>query len=249
MGICKLCNKEKQLIKKSHILSEFLHANLFDEHHKLYKFEVNEMAKPNPRVSKPSSGSYEGDLLCNDCDNVVLNRYEDYIARAQSMGFSDERNPKCKFEKRNGVNFHDIENLDYEKTKLFLLSLLWRAHISSFSEYSEVSLKPADAEKIREMLLNQHSSNDQDIQISIFKFEKGSGFDSFIGQPIGHEIENSPIYSIIINGHLVVFHLTENRISKATFDVRLKENGSISMVEIPKAKVEDFVMRYTGAKK
>ena len=118
MGICHLCRKEKPLIKKSHILSEFLHANLFDEHHKLQKFQISEMAKANPRVSKPSSGSYEGNLLCNDCDNTTLSRYEDYVAKALSMGFKAEKNPKCNMEKRNGVNFIDISNLDFTKTKL-----------------------------------------------------------------------------------------------------------------------------------
>lgn len=247
MPKCKLCNNETTLLKKSHILSEFLHTELFDKNHKLRKFEVREMVKPNPRVSKPSSGSYEGDLLCNNCDNVILNRYENYVARALSAKFKPENNPKCKIEKRNGLNFIDIDNLDYSNTKLFLLSLLWRAGISSLQEYNEVSLGPY-GEKIKKQLFEGNPLKDDDIQISIYKFEEGSGFDSFIGQPRRHSIELTTSYSIIINGYLVVFHLKANRISKVTYNERLKDNDSISIAEIPKDKIEDFIMKYTGVK-
>src|SRR5690554_986443 len=244
---CKLCNQEKVLIKKSHIFSEFLHKELFDENHKLRKFEVREMMKVAPKISKPSSGSYESNLLCNDCDNVILNRYENYVSRALMLNFKDVKNPKCIKSQRNGINFIDVKNIAYKETKLFLLSLLWRAHISSLEEYKDVSLGPY-GERIRRQLINGDPSTDDDIRISIFKFQKGSGFDSFIGQPIKYSIELTTAYSIIINGHLIVFYLKENTYSKILKNERLKVDNSISLIELPKEKIENFVMHYVGVK-
>ena len=34
MGICRLCLEEQALIKKSHIIPEFMYQDLFDENHK-----------------------------------------------------------------------------------------------------------------------------------------------------------------------------------------------------------------------
>lgn len=53
MGICRLCNEDKDLLKKSHIYPNFVYTDLFDEHNRLRKFTANEMLKKNPRISRP----------------------------------------------------------------------------------------------------------------------------------------------------------------------------------------------------
>lgn len=39
MGSCKLCLEEKILLKKSHIIPEFMYKDLYDENHKLISFD------------------------------------------------------------------------------------------------------------------------------------------------------------------------------------------------------------------
>ncbi|MEC3964544.1 hypothetical protein [Flagellimonas halotolerans] len=245
VGICKLCEEEKKLIKTSHIISDFLHANLYDEKHKLRAFDSKDLKSDNPQISKPSSGSYEGGILCNKCDNEIIGVYETYISRVLKNNLKEKIN--CENNTNDeGLNFINVSNLDYKKTKLFLLSLLFRSHISSRVEYKEVNLGPY-ADKIRKQILENNPSKENDIEIVIFKFGDKTGFSNFIGQPRKHKIGHTTAYSIVINGHLILFHLKENSMSKKTMNQRLSEKGTISLIEIPEKNVVRFIMNYTGA--
>ena len=132
-----------------------------------------------------------------------------------------------------------------ENTKLFLLSLLWRAGISTREEYKEVDLGMY-SEIIRKQIFENKTSEDNNIQITIYKFEEGSNYSSFIGQPRRHKFGHSTAYSMVITGYLIVYHLRENDISKKAYNNRLKENNIVAIIEVPKNKVEKFVMKYTG---
>jgi hypothetical protein len=56
------------------------------------------------------------------------------------------------------------------------------------------------------------------------------------------------MYSIIINGFLILFFLKENGISKRVEDVRLKTDNSIILIEVPEKLVEKFILTYMGIK-
>ena len=53
--ICKLCLKEKKLLKKSHIIPKFMYKGLFDENHKILVSKVNPLKKEKLQ----SDGAYE----------------------------------------------------------------------------------------------------------------------------------------------------------------------------------------------
>lgn len=246
MGTCKLCLKEKELIKKSHILSDFLHSDLYDENHKLRQMDVIALSNGIDRESRPSSGSYEGGLLCNVCDNETIGKYETYISNVIKDNLSEGEKINCKkVTNSHGLNFIELSNLNYVKTKLFLLSLLWRAGISTRNEYKEVELGPY-SDAIRKQIFENSPSNDDNMQVTIYKFAAGSNYSSFIGQPRRHKFGHSTAYSIVITGYLIVYHLKENSISQKGYNNRLKENNSIAIIEVPKNMVQKFVLTYTG---
>jgi hypothetical protein len=128
----ELCN--------SHIIPEFFYKPLYDELHRC--LELNRFDEPSEK--KTHQKGLREHLLCADCDNGRLGKHEDYMARV--------------FFGRSGVSCQQInagiivENLSYEHVRLFQLSMLWRASISSLSEFSEVALGPHE-ESIRKMLL------------------------------------------------------------------------------------------------
>lgn len=245
-AICHLCKKKKNLIKKSHIISEFLHKDLYDDNHKLIAFEPVELLKTNPIISRPSSGSYEGGLLCKDCDNLVIGKYETYTSKLLIGKLVEKEQIKCNLRKsRDGINILKLSGLNYSFLKLFLLSLLWRAHISSRDEYRDVKLGPY-ADKIRKALLYENPGADNEIIITITKLDPTAGFSTFIGQPIRHKVEQTTQYSIIINGYIVVYYLKENSLSKKVHDHRLTKEGTLIIMEIPKDQVSPFVMKYIG---
>jgi hypothetical protein len=153
MPVCKLCHKDKPLIKKLHIIPDCMYQELYDKNHKLISVNPKEYIKGEGHVKNPSSGDYEGDLLCCDCDNKILGTYESYASKAL---FGDDSKfedlPKAENHKGNNrVQFSICKNVDYKNFKLFLLSILWRASISKRDTFQYVSLGPHE-EILRKMI-------------------------------------------------------------------------------------------------
>jgi len=130
MKNCKLCVFEKDLIKKSHIYPDFLYKDLYDKNHKIIAVSTEEIIKKNPRISRPSSGVYEGNLLCPDCENKIISgKYESYLA---DIMFRKNKDIKCTKGKSVDLEILKVENLNYERFKNFFLSVLFRADICTF---------------------------------------------------------------------------------------------------------------------
>ncbi|MGG0176942.1 hypothetical protein [Gottfriedia acidiceleris] len=113
---CRLCGEEKKLIK-SHIVPEGFYKNIYDDKRRLFL-----TSKSRDAFTLMQKGQRE-ELLCTECDsNLIGNKYDKYgieviRARLHIRTFID-------YEKEIWVG------LDYNKFKIFLLSVLWRAHIA-----------------------------------------------------------------------------------------------------------------------
>lgn len=243
METCKLCKEEKELIKKSHIYPNFVYKDLFDEHGKLRKFDAIEMKKINPKISKPASGAYEGNLLCDECDNNRISKLETYVA-----GLLNGIDKKVKYNNgklADGTEIMEVKFLKYIHFKNFIVSMLFRADISTFTEFNDVNLGPYN-EKIRKIIYDNLDTDDLDIQINLFKLSDDSEFSTLIGQPIKSKIGAETIYSILMKGYLIVISLKENITSKKVKDIRLMSDGSIGIPIIPKNMEEKFILSYFG---
>jgi len=84
-----------------------MYQDLFDAKHKMYVFSPSERAKGEGYIKKPSSGEYEGGLLCADCDNKILGDYEDYSSKAIYGGaLSANECPTCdNYKNQHGIQF------------------------------------------------------------------------------------------------------------------------------------------------
>lgn len=243
MGICKLCKEEKELIKKSHIYPNFVYKDLFDEHGKLRKFDALEMKKINPKISKPASGVYEGNLLCDECDNNRISKLETYVAGL--LNGNDKKVECNKIKIGDGTEILEVKHLKYIHFKNFILSMLFRADISTFPEFEDVSLGPYN-EKIRKIVYDNLETEDLDIQINLFKLSEDSDFNTIIGQPVKSKIGTETIYSILMKGYLIVISLKENITSKKVKDIRLMSDGTIGIPIIPKNIERKFILSYFG---
>jgi hypothetical protein len=156
---CKLCLEEKPLLKKSHIIPDFMYRELFDEKHQFYRLKT-----PNPdNHSKLPTGEYDQNILCAECDNVRIGQFEDYarkvlyggkLAVSESPTFINQVNP-------HGMKYTYCQNINYKKFKLFLLSILWRASISKRNFFSSVSLGPYE-EILRQVIINEDPKEPDD---------------------------------------------------------------------------------------
>ena len=241
MKECRLCQLKKELIKKSHIYPDFLYKDLFDAKHKLIRVTTEEIIKKNPRISRPSTGVYEGGLLCRECENDIINgNYETYVA---DIIFGKNRDVKCRNEKNNEVEAITVQNLDYKKIKNFLLSILFRADICTFEEFDDVNLGPYH-EKIRKIVHENIETSDLDFQINILKLEPDSNFNQLIVQPFRNKTESETMYSFLLKDYLCVISFKENKTSKKMKGNRLKQNGEIIIPIIPKSVELNFILKY-----
>lgn len=241
MKNCRLCNLEKILIKKSHIYPDFLYKDLYNKNHKIIKVFTEEIIKKNPKISRPSSGVYEGKLLCGDCENKIISgNYESYLA---DIILKKNKNIKCTKGKSGEIETIKIENLDYERFKNFFLSILFRANICTFKEFSDIDLGPYH-EKIRKIVYENLTTNDLEFQLNILKLDKNSDFDQLIVQPFRSKLETETCYSFLLKGYLIIINFKENKTSKKMKENRLKHNGEITIPIIPKNIEKKIILTY-----
>lgn len=136
-GVCALCLQPGPL-QNSHIIPEFLYALLYDEKHRYNVLSVQH-GEPNRIEQK---GARER-LLCLACERL-LNGYETYaslVIKGGAKGISYRREGAIVF----------LQGIDYAKFKLFQLSVLWRAGVSSLPFFGHVQLGPHQ-EQLRKMV-------------------------------------------------------------------------------------------------
>jgi hypothetical protein len=138
MPICKLCNTE-QVLCNSHIIPEFLWADLYDKNHKLIAVTGN----GKNGWATLQKGVREK-LFCNNCEQFFNENFEKPF---RSL-WIDNCPLYSPWEKEKIL----VANVNYSSFKLFHLSVLYRAHVSTLEMFSKVKLGP-HAEKIRKMLL------------------------------------------------------------------------------------------------
>lgn len=68
-----------------------------------------------------------------------------------------------------------IDEYDYHKLKMFFISLLWRAGVSSRPEFQSVSLGP-HADLLKEMILTNNSGGPDDYAVALAIFDDVSGW-------------------------------------------------------------------------
>ena len=210
-GLCNLCKQEKTLLSQFTLLPEFMYDGMYDEKHFLHKYEFLE---GEVREIKQPLGEYEGGLLCYDCDTVKLQSLETYANNALY-----DKNGRMKPEQRpifnsqfssDGTELTIINNIDYTKFKLFLLSILWRAGISKRNQFNTVQLPPDISEELRLMILNNNAGDELRFPCVIASVNEGreelSGITSHF-----FTSANSRIYALIIKGvfyYYFLIHLT-----------------------------------------
>lgn len=133
---CALCLNDRELCR-SHIVPEFAYTPIYDDNHR-YRL----IGQGRTRVELLQKGIRER-LLCDECE-ARFQKLEDYLAR-----YWYHPNPLPTPIPPDGVV---LDDLNYEKLKLLLLSIIWRASVARSRTFEAVSLGP-HGDQIRRMLL------------------------------------------------------------------------------------------------
>jgi hypothetical protein len=208
-GVCKLCLKEKKLIKRSHIFPNFMYRGMSDEKGRMYVLSSERPLKP--KVAQ--SGSHEKYIFCADCDNRILGQLE---------GFASNQLYNKPF-KISSVDFGHIKvgpdaviiqcnDIAYKEFKLFLFSLLWRASISTEPLFENFKL-PAGEEEFLRSAIYEGAVVDE------------SAFPCIVAACISNEVETDfvavdpfkkGIVKFYVNEFLYTFYLEQNSWDETT---------------------------------
>jgi len=212
-GICNLCKLEKKLIKKSHIIPDFVYRNsgMFDDKHRLKSFTKEDLLSGKKPKSE-QTGVYDGGILCANCDNVVIGKYEKYASDIiYGKNLSEANKIKCTDYNDGDVLYSNCKNIDYKNYRLFLLSILFRASISKNSFFENVGISEANLEYLRKMIFTGNSGNYNDFPFtvtSLTQLEKVS--EDLIVNPSKLEVDGLIRYNFIFGGMLYTFFEGKN---------------------------------------
>lgn len=208
-NVCRLCNEIAKL-KESHIIPSFAIKFIRD---KKLKHRFYEICRKQKRIIQDGPKEY---LLCTKCEQQI-SEYEQYFKEAI---YRNKHGAKRSHDEQSFV----IENLEYKKIKLFFLSLLWRASISSKPEFENVSLS-YNEDIIRKMIAEENPGHSSKFSISAIvplirgKYNEGWGTTFF-----DLEDEQTDIYSIVIGGILYAISM-DNKNILSTEEIVLNESG------------------------
>jgi len=210
-GTCKLCLKENVKLSESHIITEFLYKNIYEEKHRL-----KILSTIDKFTKKFEYKGIKERLLCEDCERLLNDKYEKYC-------FFALNNMKMEI---ISVDKRKVVGLDYKRFKLFLLSILWRASVSKHVAFKNVSLGPHE-EKIRKMVINDDAGKYDKYGIFFIEMitdEKRNI--EMIVCPTMMKIDGATIYKGIWGGFMWLYIISPHGFKDFKEFILMKEDGT-----------------------
>jgi len=156
-----LCQTEQPLIK-AHVIPAGFFRSIEDPSETL-ELHTN---TPGTYPKRAPIGVYDKSILCRACDNV-FSPWEKHAQDVLLRNFSEEAATYHGHEKVAWV----IDKFDYSQLKLFFVSLLWRASISTHAFYRRISTGPFESE-LRTMILAGAPGAPNTFAVSLARFEE-----------------------------------------------------------------------------
>lgn len=237
--ICKLCAQQKKLIK-AHIIPEFMYKEIYDEDHLFYKLRLENLGKN----SKIPTGEYDKSILCESCDNVSIGQLESYAAKVYEEGGGTNAN-KLFYQDWNTTILH-VTNIDYEKFKLFLLSILWKSSMTKREFFKDVNLGPYE-NTIREMIINRDPKEQADFPCLMIECRADVPWTSqLITQPTMIKMNNRTVYRYLLNGIMYFYYIGEKitEIPNQILEMAISKTNEMRIISVQKGEGEKLLKSY-----
>lgn len=156
-------------------------------------------------------------MLCWDCEQK-LSPYEKYNREILYGGMEIVGSRKG--------NRIELIGLDYQRVRLFHLSLLWRMSIASHRFWREVDLGPHE-QRVREMILREDSGEPYDYGVyCIAPLFDGHLLTDFILQPDFKRNHRGRFYRVVLGGFLFMFYVSAVRVEETGEQLFVQKDGS-----------------------
>lgn len=227
VSICKLCLKEKKLIKRSHLFPNFMYKGIADKKNRM--FEISTLTPFQRRVVQ--SGVYEGNILCADCDNNILSKLEGYVNNyLYSKPYQTTTENFEQVTNTYGIQVIRCKNIDYPKFKLFLESLIWRASVSTHPLFNNFKLSTEQEEQLRVSILISDPLGEDDFACIISTHHNKEEVQTdlvFVNSTVPRKV------SFFINQFTYLFHLDKKDVDENTRGIILTKRNEMGILKLP----------------
>ncbi len=176
MKTCKFCYKKVAKLADAHVLPRayFEYSRHKAQMTKSQPMKLITNTKGHFPTGKVRIGWYDSDLVCLECENRFA-PFDDYSPRLLLQN-EDRHRPIIV----NGdLKGWEIAQFDYEKLKLFIISVLWRAGASKLPQFGKINISKVDLERARQNILSNVSGGNNNFSFIIARFPDD------IGQSVG----------------------------------------------------------------
>lgn len=151
IGKCQLCGATKPLCR-AHIIPRRYWWRITQQDRKLWQFDP---AKQEFAKKPHQTGPYDTGILCSACDTAIGN-YDEYSYKVLPPEFDPKRVESVSWMPAQRApgwsNIYNVGQIDVTRFKKFLVSLTWRAAITSNRMFGCVQLGPYK-DRFRDILL------------------------------------------------------------------------------------------------
>ena len=236
MEKCKLCGSDTEKFPKSHIIPDFMYKHLKNE-----KSQILRTRMPEGRKLKPAlTGFYDLKLACPECEEK-MSKWEGYAEKAL-YGSSNIQMPKAV--KLDGLQ-QQIFNIDYTKFKLFLLSIIWKASVTTHEFFREISLGDKHQAIFAKMLTDENPGEEDKYPVWMI-FTKGDPTKNLaIGQPYRIKTpDNASRYVFPIGPAIYIFHISSHGIDEQMKLNAIKKDNTMQTTFWPISRAQAMVLLY-----
>ena len=215
-----------------------------DDDNKLFLINLKDGAIEKSTTKQ--TGEFEKDILCLSCDNEKIGKLETY---ANSILYGNSCDKILENRRSNdGVKCTYCAEIDYQKFKLFLLSLLWRSSISKRSLFKNVDLGPHE-DILKNMLLNNDPGTPLDYPCIIMTYLNSSNIPSgMIVQPTQLRINKGFIYSFIIGGLIYNFFISKHIIRSDLDEIVINTKNEMKIIHVKREFGSLMLEKFIGFK-
>ncbi len=231
-GVCRFCGQSKKLIK-AHVVPE-----------KFFSLDVQNpllmIAADKPYETRCPIGIYDENILCADCDNK-LGVYDE---EAQKLFLTN-----IGIYKHKDKDLHEIppSAYNYEKLRLFFISLIWRASISSMNAFRNVSLGQKFEKMALDILKDPALDREDLFSVLIFKLKENPDIplEKVYIEPWSFRCEGARMYSFVFAGYNIHIKVDKRKLNQPIADFFLKSNSNLFILSQNSEQALSLMARIT----
>jgi hypothetical protein len=156
---CRYCGRDRKLVR-AHIIPEGFYRRIRNDDPDLYL--VSEVPGEYPK--RAWIGPYDEGILCERCDGR-FGKWDDYAQKLLGR-----EAPGAAIVSRSGeIVGYEPQDYQYSLLKLFFISLLWRASVSSHVLFQSIQLGPYER-RAKELLDSEEPGEADEFAVLLAKF-------------------------------------------------------------------------------